>query len=91
MVVDLFKMFNKEDASKDVAKERLRMLLVHDRANVSPQFMEIMKDELVSVISNYMEIDKNNMQMSITSGENSVALMANIPIKKMKRNVNVGK
>jgi len=84
------KLFGKDVASKDIAKERLRLILVHDRANVSPQFLEMIKGQLIDMISDYMEIDREGLEVKLTrmqKDENvSVpALVANIPIKKVKR------
>jgi cell division topological specificity factor len=80
------KMFGKESAgSKDIAKERLRLVLVHDRVNVSPQFMEVLKDDMIKVISNYMEINEKEMEVNLTNTNSSVALVANIPVQRMKR------
>lgn len=83
----LQKMFGKEPAkSKDIAKERLRLVLVHDRVNVSPQFMEVLKEDMIKVISNYMEINEKEMEVSLTQTHTSqVALVANIPVNRMKR------
>lgn len=80
------KLFGKDSSrSKDIAKERLRLVLVHDRANVSPQFMEVLKDDMIRVISNYMEINEKDMEVSLTNTNSSVALVANIPVNRMKR------
>jgi cell division topological specificity factor len=80
------KFFGKETAcSKNIAKERLRLVLVHDRANVSPQFMEVLKDDMIKVISNYMEINEQEMEVNLTNTNSSVALVANIPVNRMKR------
>lgn len=80
------KMFGKESAgSKEIAKERLRLVLVHDRVNVSPQFMEILKEDMIKVISNYMEINEKEMEVNLTHSNTSVALVANIPVNRMKR------
>lgn len=90
--MDLFKMFSKSDSSKDIAKERLKLVLIHDRANVSPQFLEMIKGELIKVISDYMEIDDRGLEVKLTRTrreyDNSTvpALVANIPIKRMKDN-----
>jgi cell division topological specificity factor len=83
----LQKMFGKEPPkSKDIAKERLRLVLVHDRVNVSPQFMETIKEDMIKVISNYMEINEKEMEVSLTQTNSSqVALVANIPVSRMKR------
>jgi cell division topological specificity factor len=71
--------------SKDIAKERLRLVLVHDRVNVSPQFIEMLKEDIVRSISCYMEIDEKSMEVNLASSNSSVALIANIPIRRMKR------
>lgn len=82
------KLFGKESAgSKQIAKERLRLVLVHDRVNVSPQLMEVLKGDMIKVISNYMEINEKEMEVNLTSTPSSVALVANIPVNRMKRGV----
>lgn len=83
----LQRMFGKSRlSSKEVAKERLRLVLVHDRANVSPQLMEILKEDMIRVISNYMEINEQEMEVNFTKTNSSIALVANIPVNHMKRN-----
>jgi cell division topological specificity factor len=86
--MDLFKIFGRETPSKDVAKERLKLILIHDRANVSPQFLDLVKGDIIKVISDYAEIDEKELVIKLTrtgeKGNDSPALVANIPIKKMK-------
>lgn len=85
------RMFAKETAgSKDIAKERLRLVLVHDRVNVSPQFMEVLKEDMIKVISNYMEINEKDMEVNLTHTNTQVALIANIPVSRMKRGAMIG-
>ena len=82
------RLFSKEESkSKDVAKERLRLVLVHDRASVSPQFLDTIKEELIRVISKYMDIEQDALDVQLTTEDNSVALIANIPVKNVKRSV----
>lgn len=90
-MLDLSRFFKKPNsATKDVAKERLKLVLIHDRANVSPQFLEMVKGEIIKVITNYMDIDENALDIQLTrtksdDGEGVVpALVANIPIKSVK-------
>lgn len=89
-MLDFFKFFNRSKNSKDVAKERLKLVLIHDRANVSPQFLEMVKSEIIKVINNYMDIDETELDIQLTrtkseDGERVVpALVANIPIKSVK-------
>jgi len=93
-VMDFFKFFGKDDnTSKDIAKERLKLVLIHDRANVSPKFLEMIKGDIIKVISNYMEIEEKGFDIRLSRIEKdddtyASALIANIPIKKMK---NIGK
>ena len=88
--MDLLKFFGRESvSSKDIAKERLRLILIHDRANVSPKFLEMIKSQLIDMISNYMEVDEDGLELKMTriDKEENVtvpALVANIPIKKVK-------
>lgn len=92
--MDVFKVFNKySNPSKDVAKERLKLILIHDRSNISPQFLNMIKGDLIKVISDYAEIDEESIEITLSNGdngrnENVSALVASIPIKKMK---NLGK
>lgn len=89
MVFELIqKLFGREaQGSKDIAKERLRFVLVHDRVNVSPQFMEVIKDDMIKVISNYMDINETEMEINLTRTNTQVALVANIPVNRMKRSL----
>ena len=85
----LFDLFKKK-YSGDVAKDRLKLLLVSDRANCSPDVMELIKNDIINVISKYMIIDTDGLDIQITQTESDSnngmvpALSANIPIKDMK-------
>lgn len=87
MLEFLARVFGKETpaSSKNVAKERLRLVLVHDRAKVSPQLLQNLKEDLIKVISEYMEIDQDALEVTLNNSDNSVALIANIPVLRMKR------
>ena len=82
--------FFRKKPSGDVAKDRLKLLLVSDRANCSPDMMEQIKNEIIAVISKYMEIDQEGLDIQITTTESDEgngevpALFANIPIREMK-------
>lgn len=85
----LSKIFNKDTvASKDIARERLRLVLVHDRASVSPDFLNALKEDLIRVIKEYLDIDEEALLVNLENEENSVALVANIPVRGFKRAVN---
>lgn len=90
-MLDIFNnLFNKKSSSKDVAKDRLKLVLIHDRANCSTQVLEMLKTDIIRVISNYMEIDEEELDIQITKTEGNEdgvpMLYANIPIKSMHKN-----
>lgn len=74
-----------QEKSGSVAKERLRLVLIHDQAKVSPELLETLRGEIIDVISKYMEIDTQALEMGIEQRDGSVALAANIPIVRLKR------
>ncbi|MGE5418258.1 MAG: cell division topological specificity factor MinE [Acidobacteriota bacterium] len=71
--------------SKLVAKERLRLVLVHDRVSAAPQLLEALKEDLIKVIREYIEIDEGALEVSYSSMDNTVALVANIPVLKLRK------
>ena len=90
------KVTKKEDQtlkSKDAAKERLHLVLMQDRANVSADFLDLMKQEIIEVIKKYIEIDENAIDVKLTNKDNgdgtngAPALYANIPILNIKDEV----
>jgi len=87
----LLRFFGRETgSSKKVAKERLRLVLVHDRVGVSPHLLEALKEDLIKVISEYLEIDASGLEVSLSRENDTVALVANIPILRIKRTFKVG-
>ena len=94
-IMRFFKKFNKGNEnmatnSKDAAKERLHLVLMQDRANVSADFLELMKQEIIDVIKKYIDVDESAIDVRLTNKENSdgtngaPALYANIPILNIK-------
>ena len=89
----LVKAEKKESPSKDTAKERLHLVLMQDRANVSADFLELMKQEIIEVIKKYIEVDESAIDVRLTNetlddGTNGApSLYANIPIKNIKNGI----
>lgn len=87
--MSVFDLFRKK-SSGDIAKDRLKLLLVSDRANCSPETMELIKNDIIKVIAKYMEIDSEGLDIQITQTESEgnngsvPALIANIPIKELR-------
>jgi cell division topological specificity factor len=67
-------------SSRDLAKQRLQFVLVHDRANISPGLLDILKDEIIAVISQHIDIDKNGVEITFTQGKRESRLVADIPL-----------
>ena len=76
---------HQEPTSRDVAKQRLQLVLVHDRANISPGLLETLKDEIIAVISKHLEIDRQGVQITFTQSRNESKLVANIPLLNGRR------
>ena len=97
-IINFFKNLGKKEdkkqtqaeSSKDAAKERLHLVLMQDRANVSADFLELMKQEIIDVIKKYIEVDEKEIDVRLTNKENedgtngAPALYANIPILNIK-------
>ena len=96
-IMNFFKKMTKKEEqtlkSKDAAKERLHLVLMQDRANVSADFLDLMKQEIIEVIKKYIDIDESAMDVRLTNKENedgsngAPALYANIPILNIKDEV----
>ena len=94
-IANFFKKLNKKETkaasnSKNAAKERLHLVLMQDRANVSADFLELMKQEIIEVIKKYIDVDESAIDVRLTNKENAdgtngaPALYANIPILNIK-------
>lgn len=70
----------RQPSSRKVAKERLQLVLVHDRVQLSPQMLQTLKDELIETISRYVDIDRDGVEISISHDQRESRLVANIPI-----------
>lgn len=94
-IMNFFKKFgksenNNETKSKQTAKERLHLVLMQDRANVSADFLEMMKQEIIEVIKKYIEVDEKEIDVRLTNDvkedgtTGAPSLYANIPIMNIK-------
>lgn len=75
----------REPPSSQVAQERLRLVLAHDRANISPGLLDILKDEIIAVISRHVPIDATGVQVTFTQGARESRLVADIPLQTQRR------
>lgn len=83
-----FKGLTNKTTPKDVAKDRLKLILIHDRGDLPNETLEKIRLEILEVISKYIEIDAEDVEIAVTKSEaldgNSPSLVANIPIKNVK-------
>lgn len=87
MLEFLARLLGNNDNSKDQAKERLRLVLVQDRAILSPGLLDSLKEDLIQVLSKYMDIDEDGLEVDLDNQDESVALVANIPVRRVKRRI----
>lgn len=73
-----------EESSKDTARNRLRVVLMQDRTNLTPELMERMRKELVELLSKYVEMDKEALELNLEQDGDQVALMLSIPVIRAK-------
>jgi len=73
-----------EDASKSVATNRLKLVLMQDRTNLTPKILEQMRGELVDLLSKYLEMDKDLLELNFEQEGDQVALMLSIPVIRAK-------
>jgi len=66
--------------SKDIAKERLRLVLIHDRTDISPIMLDALKADLIAVISEHLDIDRSGIEITVSEGKGHSRLLATIPI-----------
>ena len=79
-----FMVGRKKPTPGEVAKERLKVVLVHDRMKVNPELLEVIKAELLSVLSRRLDVDEQQMNISLAREGGTDKLQANVPIKRQK-------
>ncbi|MCB0078578.1 MAG: cell division topological specificity factor MinE [Anaerolineales bacterium] len=75
-------LLGRTEDSRSVAKDRLKVVLVHDRAGISPQLMRQMQDEIIEVVSRYIDVVPGEIQLSMSQEHEQNILIANIPIQR---------
>ena len=73
-----------QESSKDTARNRLKVVLMQDRTNLTPELMERMRKEMVELLSKYVEMDKEALELDLEQDGEQVALMLSIPVIRAK-------
>jgi cell division topological specificity factor len=79
-----FMIGRKKPTPSEVAKSRLKVVLVHDRMKISPELLELIKSELLAAISRRLEVDEQHMQISMARESGWDKLLADVPVKRQK-------
>lgn len=74
------RMFGRRTASKAIAKERLRLVLVHDRVGIPPELLNVIKNEIITVISKHVKVEREGIEMNLSHTGGQTRLVADIPI-----------
>jgi len=70
----------RKPSSREIAKERLQLVLAYDRVKISPELLQTLKNELITVISRYVEIDREGVEVTFSQGKRRSRLIADIPL-----------
>jgi len=77
----LSRLFRKRrETSGAIAKERLRLVLVHDRSGIPPEILNLMKNDIIAAISKHVRVDREGIEMTLSHSEGTTRLVADIPI-----------
>ncbi|MFS8856078.1 cell division topological specificity factor MinE [Synechococcus sp. H55.7] len=71
-------------SSREQAKQRLKLILAHDRTDLTPAALEAMRLEILGVVSRYVELDAEGLQFHLAAEGGTTALIANLPIRRVK-------
>lgn len=78
------RLFGRHESSRTVARDRLKLVLMQDRATIPAPMLEEMRRELLAVLSKYVEIDESDLDLQMERDADAVALVANIPIRRVR-------
>ncbi len=81
----LERLFGRDTKSAQTAKERLKLVLVHDRTDLSPGVLEMLKDDLIAAISRHIEIDPEAVRIEMAQDGREQRLIADIPLRSTRK------
>jgi len=78
------RLLGRQKPSGATARERLQLVLAHDRSDLNPELLEQMRREILAVVQRYVEIDLDTCDVSLETEDRVTALLANLPIKRTR-------
>ncbi|MCE5336928.1 MAG: cell division topological specificity factor MinE [Desulfobacteraceae bacterium] len=84
-MLSILKRFFGEKSSGQVARKRMQLVLMHDRMDITPDIMEALKNDIIGVLSRYMEIDNKSVKVNLEQGKDFTALISNVQVKRVYR------
>jgi cell division topological specificity factor len=84
-MLGILRRFIGEKSSGQLARKRMQLVLMHDRVDITPDIMEALKNDIIKVLSRYMEIDTRSISVNLESGKDFTALISNVQVKRVYR------
>ncbi len=78
-------LLRQQEKTSGTARRRLSMVLVMDRVGLAPRYMEEMRNDIVAVVSNYLMVDPDSMELQVRREGDSIMLVSNIPVRMLER------
>ena len=85
MLKQLMRLLRQQEKTSGTAHRRLSMVLVMDRVGLAPRYMEEMRNEIVAVVSNYLQVEPDSMELQVRREGDSIMLVSNIPVRRLDR------
>ena len=87
-MLDFFKrvqdsVFGAQPSSKDDAKQRLKVLLIHDQVALTPAQLDAMREEIMEVISRYCEVEDDGVEFKLSREDGAISLVSNVPVRRV--------
>ena len=84
-MLSILRRFFGSKPSGQVARQRMQFVLMHDRVDITPDIMEALKNDIIAVLSRYMELDSNSIKVDLEKGKDFMALVSNVQVRKVYR------